>query len=120
LSRWKGTLSAQLAEGFAAISKDDGVDRLLAKGVPAAPVTETVDIFDNPWMHENGYFEDFDHPQFGAMMGPKHLGRFGRSGGGYPRRSPLIGEHSVEVLRDYGFEEERIAELVAAGVVRQG
>ncbi len=116
----EGTLSAQFAEAFAAISKDEAVDRLLAKGVPAAPVTETLDIFDNPWLHENGYFEDFDHPQFGAMMGPKHLGRFGRSGGGYPRRSPLIGEHSVEILVDYGFDEERIADLVAAGVVRQG
>jgi crotonobetainyl-CoA:carnitine CoA-transferase CaiB-like acyl-CoA transferase len=116
----EGTLAAQLAEAFAGISKGEAVDRLLAKGVPAAPVTETVEIFDNPWLHQNGYFEDFDHPQFGPMMGPKHLGRFSRTPGGYPRRSPLIGEHSVEVLGDYGFDEARIAELLAAGIVRQG
>ena len=70
-------------------------------------------------MHENDYFEDFDHPQLGTIRGPKHLGNFSRTPSGYARRSPLIGEHSVEVLRDCGFSEDRITELVATGVVRQ-
>ncbi len=115
----EGALATQFAEAFAAISKDEAVDRLLAKGVPSAPATVTVDVFDSAWMHENDYFEDFDHPQFGTIRGPKHLGNFSRTPSGYPRRSPLIGEHSIEVLRDCGFSEERISELVAAGVVRQ-
>ena len=71
-------------------------------------------------MHANDYFEDFEHPQFGPIRGPKLLGSFSRTPGGYPTRSPLVGEHSVEVLAEYGFSEERIAELVATGVVNQG
>jgi crotonobetainyl-CoA:carnitine CoA-transferase CaiB-like acyl-CoA transferase len=39
---------------------------------------------------------------------------------GYPRRSPLVGEHSVEVLRECGFAEERVAALLADGVIAQG
>jgi hypothetical protein len=31
----------------------------------------------------------------------------------------LLGEHSAEVLRDCGFDEERVAKLVESGVVRQ-
>jgi crotonobetainyl-CoA:carnitine CoA-transferase CaiB-like acyl-CoA transferase len=116
----ESTLAAQLAEGFSALPRDEVVDRLLSKGVPAAPATMTQDIFENPWMHENDYFEDFDHPQFGSIRGPKYLGTFSRTPGRYPCRSPLIGEHSVEVLTDYGFSEGRVAELLAAGVVRQG
>jgi crotonobetainyl-CoA:carnitine CoA-transferase CaiB-like acyl-CoA transferase len=116
----QGTLATQLAEGFAAISRDEAVDRLLTRGVPAAPALSTLDIFESPWLHENGYFQDFDHPQFGAMMGPEFLGHFSRSGGGYPRRSPLIGEHSMEVLEDWGFQPDRIADLLAAGVIAQG
>jgi formyl-CoA transferase len=115
----ESALSAQFAEALAAMSKDEAADRLLAKGVPAAPVTATADLFDNGWMHQNNYFEDFDHPQFGNIRGPKHLGAFARTPGGYQRRSPLVGEHSVEVLRDCGFNEERISELLAAGVVHQ-
>jgi len=115
-----GPLAAQFAEAFASFSKDEATDRLLTKGVPAAPVTATADLFESAWMQQNGYFEDFDHPQFGNIRGPRLLGEFSRTPGGYPRRSPLIGEHSVEVLRDCGFAEERISELLAAGIVRQG
>ena len=115
-----GPLATQLAEALATFTRDEVIDRLLTRGIPAAPATPTLDIFDNPWMHENGYFEEFDHPQFGAMMGPKHLGRFSRTPAGYPRRSPMIGEHSMEVLADCGFSEERIGELLAAGVIAQG
>jgi crotonobetainyl-CoA:carnitine CoA-transferase CaiB-like acyl-CoA transferase len=116
----EGTLSAQFAEALAAMSKDEAVDRLLTKGVPAAPATMTQDIFDNEWLHQNDYFEDFDHPQFGSISGPKNLGLFSRTPGGYPYRSPLIGEHSIEVLQECGFSEERIAGLIESGVVRQG
>jgi len=116
----ESALSTQLGEAFATISKAEAVDRLLTQGVPAVPATLSAEIFENAWMHESDYFEDFDHPQLGAIRGPKYLGVFSRTPGGYPFRSPLIGEHSVEVLRDCGFSEERITELVAAGVVRQG
>ena len=116
----EGALATQVAEALAAMGKDEAVDRLLTKGVPTAPATATLDIFDNQWMHQNDYFEDFDHPQFGAIRGPKHLGDFSRTPSAYPRRSPQIGEHSVEVLAEYGFSEERIASLLEAGVIRQG
>ena len=115
----EGPLATQFAEAFAAISQDEAVDRLLTRGVPAAAVTTTVDIFESPYMHENDYFEDFDHPAFGAIRGPKYLGEFGSTPGGYPRRSPGIGEHSIEVLRECGFSEDRIADLLAEGIVRQ-
>ncbi|MBK7126268.1 MAG: CoA transferase [Dehalococcoidia bacterium] len=115
----EGQLANQFAEMFATISKDEAVDRLLTKGVPAATVTSTADLFESPYMHENNYFEDFEHPAFGAIRGPRFLGEFSRTPGGYPRRSPGIGEHSVEVLRDCGFSEDRISELLAQGVIRQ-
>ena len=70
-------------------------------------------------MHASEYFEDFDHPQLGTIRAPRYLGRFLRTGNGYPRRSPLIGEHSREVLAECGITAERIEQLVAGGVVRQ-
>jgi crotonobetainyl-CoA:carnitine CoA-transferase CaiB-like acyl-CoA transferase len=116
----EGQLASQLAEALATMTTLEAVDRLLSKHVPAAIATETANVFDDPWMHANDYFEDFEHPQFGPIRGPKLLGSFSRTPGGYPTRSPLVGEHSVEVLAEYGFSEERIAELVATGVVNQG
>ena len=115
----EGQLAAQFAEAFAGLTTAEAIDRLLTRGVPAAVATQTVDIFDSPYMHQNGYFEDFEHPQFGHIRGPRYLGEFSRTPGGYARRSPLVGEHSAEILAECGFSEDRIARLIAEGVVRQ-
>jgi formyl-CoA transferase len=37
-----------------------------------------------------------------------------------PGRAPGIGEHSREILKEFGMDELRIAELEAAGIVVQG
>ena len=131
---WAGTMIAEKAmiepvdsaiakkfeDAFSAISRDEAVDRLLTRGVPAAPVTQAEEIFTSPWLHASGYFEDFEHPQFGAIRGPRLLGEFHGTPGGYPYRSPLIGEHSVEILAECGFEEGRIAALLESGAIAQG
>ncbi len=113
-------ISKRFEEAFAGMTVAEAIDRLLTRNVPAAPVTQATEIFEHPWFHASDYFEDFDHPQLGPIRGPKYLGTFALTQGGYPYRSPLIGEHSVEVLEECGFDEERIAALLEAGVVVQG
>lgn len=113
-------ISKRFEEAFAEMTRDEAIDRLLTRGVPAAPVTQSGEIFDSPFFHACDYFEDFDHPQLGAIRGPKYLGTFALTQGGYPYRSPLIGEHTVEILAECGFAEERIEALLASGVVAQG
>jgi crotonobetainyl-CoA:carnitine CoA-transferase CaiB-like acyl-CoA transferase len=113
-------IATRFEEAFAAMSKDEAIDRLLTRKVPAAPVTQAADIFEHPWFHASDYFDDFDHPQLGPIRGPKYLGTFEDTPGGYPFRSPLIGEHTVELLRECGFDDERIESLLAAGAIAQG
>ncbi len=114
-----GALADQLATGFGAIPRDEAVDRLRTAGVPVAPALPVDALFQSPWLEENGYFQRFEHPLWGQMMAPLNLGHFSRTGGGYPRRSPLVGEHSTAILADCGFSADRIAGLIAAGVVTQ-
>jgi crotonobetainyl-CoA:carnitine CoA-transferase CaiB-like acyl-CoA transferase len=40
--------------------------------------------------------------------------------GGYPRSAPRCGEHTSEVLAEFGYDESRVGELLAAGVLAQG
>ncbi len=115
----EGALAELIAAALAEVPRDEAIDRLLVRGVPAAPALTIDDFFADPWVAQNEYFESFDHPQFGPIRAPRTYAAWGRTPGGLARRSPLLGEHSLEVLRDYGFDEARIAKLVEAGVVVQ-
>lgn len=114
-----GRLAERIAEALGAMPRDEALDRLLTRGVPAAPAVSTEELFEDPWLLASDYFEDFEHPQFGLIRGPRLLGWFPEMPNGYPRRSPLVGEHSVEVLRECGFDAARIEQLLEAGAVRQ-
>jgi crotonobetainyl-CoA:carnitine CoA-transferase CaiB-like acyl-CoA transferase len=115
-----GPLAERIAGVLAKLPRAEVLDRLLTRGVPAANAVSTEELFEDPWLHASGYFEDFDHPQLGEIRGPRLLGWFPGMPNGYPRRSPLVGEHSVEVLRECGLAGDWVERLVAAGVVRQG
>ena len=61
---------------------------------------------------------DVDHPTIGAMQvsgAPYHFD-------GEPVRArvapPLLGQHSAEVLREAGFDDEVIAVMIASGAVQ--
>jgi crotonobetainyl-CoA:carnitine CoA-transferase CaiB-like acyl-CoA transferase len=112
-------LAELIAAALVAMPRDEALDRLLTRGVPAAPAFTVSEFFEEAWAHENAYFDDYEHPQFGTIRGPHAFATWGTTASGFERRAPLLGEHSAEVLRDCGFDEERVAKLVESGVVRQ-
>jgi len=115
----EGALAALIGEALASMQRDEAVDRLLIRKVPAAPALNKEEFMASAWVAENDYFGDEDHPQAGRVRGQRTLSEWSRSASGYPCRSPLLGEHTVEVLREWGFAEGRIQELLAAGVAIQ-
>jgi crotonobetainyl-CoA:carnitine CoA-transferase CaiB-like acyl-CoA transferase len=117
-----GQLATAIAEALATIPRDDAVERLLAKGVPAAPAIRVDELFRDPHAQANRLTTTIDYEPLG--VGPigavRALSDWEGWEGGYPRSAPQCGEHTAEVLAEFGNEPERIAELLAAGVVRQG
>jgi crotonobetainyl-CoA:carnitine CoA-transferase CaiB-like acyl-CoA transferase len=54
------------------------------------------------------------------VTGAMGYARFGRTPAHFSHPAPLLAEHSVEVLRDYGVTEDRIAALLETGAAVQG
>jgi crotonobetainyl-CoA:carnitine CoA-transferase CaiB-like acyl-CoA transferase len=87
--------------------------------VPAARVLRGDEMFDDPWLNEQRFFQDIDDPTWGHIRTVRSYATWSRSTGGFPCRAPLIGEHTLEILREFGLDASRVAALFADGVIAQ-
>lgn len=114
--RNKAELAAVIEEALADGDTEYWVDRLLAGGVPAGPISDYAQVLDDPHTAARELTQTIPHPVEGEV---KTLG-FAVKLSGTPaatrRHPPLLGEHQEEVL---GAESERIrAARVAAEQAR--
>jgi crotonobetainyl-CoA:carnitine CoA-transferase CaiB-like acyl-CoA transferase len=112
-----GTLAQALEAALAGRPRADTLTALLAAGVPAAPVLRSAETLQDPWLIENGFLDHWEHPRIGPMISAHGYAHFARTPVAIARPTPDLGEHSVEVLRDWGIAEGRIAELLSVGAV---
>jgi crotonobetainyl-CoA:carnitine CoA-transferase CaiB-like acyl-CoA transferase len=114
-----GPLADLIAEALKALPRNEAIDRLLTRGVPAAPALRIDELFGDPWIRANHHLDQYEYPLFGTITGVRTFADWSRTQGGFERPAPMIGQHSREVLRNCGFEDGRIEALVAAGTVIQ-
>jgi crotonobetainyl-CoA:carnitine CoA-transferase CaiB-like acyl-CoA transferase len=109
-----------LARRFAALRLDDSLARLHAAGVPCAPAVSGHSEFflDDPHAAANDMVAIYQHPLLGQQRVARHYIRFGHTKVLAGRPTPLLGEHTGEVLREVGFTESSVAELYTKGVVK--
>lgn len=86
--------------------------------IPAMPVNELSDLFDDPHLRATGFFEAEEHPTEGRLNRPAIGPRWSASPTGERRHAPRLGADGPEVLRAAGYTDEEIAQLVALGATR--
>ena len=109
-----------MTQHFAALSLAESLERLKAAGVPCAPALEGIarSSSSDPHAVANDMVATHQHPVIMQMRVPRHYVRFGRTEVLQGRPTPLLGEHTRELLQDVGFTEMAIADLHARGVVK--
>jgi crotonobetainyl-CoA:carnitine CoA-transferase CaiB-like acyl-CoA transferase len=88
-----------------------------AAGVPVGPVQSIGEALEHPQTKARGMVVDVDHPEAGptkALGCPIH---FSATPTRITRAAPLFGEHTHELLSEYGYSAAEIDALVADGVV---
>ncbi len=85
--------------------------------IPSAPVTNLEDLEEDPHLKAVGLFEDYEHPTQGPMRQVRHPFGARDVEEGPDRYPPELGEHGVEVLKEFGFSDDRVEELCASGIV---
>jgi CoA:oxalate CoA-transferase len=116
----EGVLGQALAETFAAKTTEEWVTLLDAAGVPCAPILPLPQLFSDEHIAANALIATHTHPQWGEVRQTGILARFSRTPATLRYAAPLLGQHTVEVLREVaGYEAEKIAKLLDAGVIKQ-
>jgi len=103
---------------FAKRTRMEWTADLVELGLPAGPIFDMADVFNDAHVLATGMTEQIEHPTLGPLRQLSNPVRLETLEGRSVRRPPpLLGEHSAAVLREHGFAESRIAELAAAGVI---
>ena len=110
-------LESLLNEIFIRHSTEDWVSRLEAAGVPAGPVLNVNQMHEDPHALARDMIVEVPHSRLGLV---KTIGlpvKFSATPGKVATGAPVYGQHSREVLAEYGFGESEIEKLIASGGV---
>jgi formyl-CoA transferase len=90
---------------------DHWVEALLEAGVPAGPIHDYRQVFDDPHTQARAMEVELEHPVEGTIRALGIPVKLSDTPGSIRRAAPLLGEHTDEVLREAGFSAAEIAAL---------
>ena len=92
----------------------------LGGSVPFGPVNQIDDIVNDPHVAVRSMIADVAHPGLDAPVQIANTPiRMSATQGGVRGRAPLLGEHSTQVLGDWGFDAARVEALRESAVIRE-
>lgn len=104
-------------ERFAQMSKADLMGKLESSGLPFAPIERPQDLLDDPHLIESGGLLEMTLPDGKDVRLPAMPFEMDGEKFGVRLSPPRSGEHTLEVLRDLGYDDETIDALVQSGSV---
>jgi formyl-CoA transferase len=97
-------------------SKFEAMDLLNQYDIPCGPILSMKELADEPSLRATGTVVEVDHPTRGKYLTVGNPIKMSDSPSDV-KRSPLLGEHTDEVLAELGYQPDQIAALRAEKVI---
>jgi crotonobetainyl-CoA:carnitine CoA-transferase CaiB-like acyl-CoA transferase len=91
-----------------------------ARDVPAMPYHTLDTLLQDPHLADTGFFELRDHPTEGRTRSMRLPNKWSCGARRDWNPAPKLGQHSVEILREAGYDDAAIDSLIAAGATVDG
>jgi len=113
-------LAQALATAFADRTLEDITADLKRAGVPAAEAQsgDSELFLNDPHSLANDLVVTSQHPAVGRLSVARHYIKFGGTESAQVRPTPLLGEHTDEILTEAGFGPDEIGALHRAGAIK--
>jgi crotonobetainyl-CoA:carnitine CoA-transferase CaiB-like acyl-CoA transferase len=108
-----------LDEVFATQDRRWWLARFRAIDLPCSPVADYEELVTDPQVLANELIVDYEHPAGRFRMAGLPVG-LSETPGAIQRPAPEFGQHTEEVLLEYGFDWGEIEQLRAAGAIGPG
>jgi crotonobetainyl-CoA:carnitine CoA-transferase CaiB-like acyl-CoA transferase len=87
---------------------------LEANDIPCGPINDYAQVFADPQIVARDMVRDTEHPVLGRLRTLGSPIKLSETPADPSRRGPLLGEHTEEVLREFGFSDSEITALRAS------
>ena len=105
---------------LAARTRAEWTELLVAARIPAGPINTVEDVLGDEQVLHLGLIETIDHPTLGPLRQISNPLVFEAAGNGWARTPPpLFGQHSRQILKQFGFQEAEVRRWEEADIVFQ-
>jgi formyl-CoA transferase len=106
-----------IGEVTATKTSAEWIDVLNRAGVPSGPINRMDEVFADPQVKHIGIAQGVDHPTLGRIELVGQAVALSRTPSALRTATPERGEHTVEVLRELGYDDAAIERLKSQRVV---
>jgi crotonobetainyl-CoA:carnitine CoA-transferase CaiB-like acyl-CoA transferase len=108
------------AEALKTKTTGEWLELLDRADVPAMPYHTLDSLLEDPHLQDVGFFELKDHPTEGRTRSMRLPNKWSSGTRREWSPAPKLGQHSVEVLREAGYDDAAIESMIAAGATVDG
>ena len=101
---------------FITKSSKEWIDILIKNSIPSGPIYNMKEVWDDEQVKSRNMDVRIDHPK---QKNSRNIGvavKLGRTPGKIKSPAPLYGEHSKKILKELGYSEEKISDLVKKNI----
>ncbi|MGV6876226.1 CaiB/BaiF CoA transferase family protein [Pseudochelatococcus sp. B33] len=113
----RARIESAIVERFATMTVAEITDRLDSVGIPSSPLNGLDAAFNSPQAQARQIVREVSHPDYGStrIVGSPLGAPLTRDQIDAP---PILGEHTVQVLEEYGYDRSEIDRLLQDNVAR--